>query len=131
MVFEAPDGELIVEADELRLSQVLRNLLTNATRHTQDGSVTVSVTRDRDTVRVQVKDTGEGIPKADLPHIFERFYRADSARASKTGGAGLGLAISRTIIEDHSGTVFADSDGVSGACVGFTLPLVSADAGPK
>jgi two-component system sensor histidine kinase BaeS len=115
-------GELLVRADERRLSQVLRNLLTNATRHTSHGSVTISASGTGDEAVVTVTDTGEGIPAADLPHIFERFYRADSARAAKTGGAGLGLAISRTIVEDHGGTVFAESVEGKGATVGFTLP---------
>jgi signal transduction histidine kinase len=124
VVVSAADGEPLVNADERRLSQVLRNLLTNATRHTLQGSVTASVTREGDSAVVRIADTGEGIPAADLPHIFERFYRADSARAAKTGGAGLGLAISRTIVEDHGGTVFAESVEGQGATIGFSLPLV-------
>ena len=59
-------------------------------------------------VEVRVTDTGEGIPAEDLPYVFERFYRADAARASDTGGAGLGLAIARRIVEDHGGEVFAE-----------------------
>jgi signal transduction histidine kinase len=120
-------ADLWVMADERRLSQVLRNLLTNATRHTSQGSVTVSLTRKADRVEVRVTDTGEGIPEADLPHIFERFYRADAARAAKTGGAGLGLAISKSIVEDHSGTMFAESTQGAGTTVGFSLPLVGND----
>jgi two-component system sensor histidine kinase BaeS len=121
------DADLLVMADERRLSQVLRNLLTNATRHTSEGSVTVSLARETDEVVVRVFDTGEGIPETDLPHIFERFYRADSARAAKTGGAGLGLAISKSIIEDHSGTMFAESTVGTGTTVGFSLPLLGKD----
>ncbi len=123
----AADREQLVMADERRLSQVLRNLLTNATRHTAHGSVTVSITRDGDEVVVAVTDTGDGIPEADLPHIFERFYRADSARAAKTGGAGLGLAISKTIVEDHKGSMFAESASGHGATVGFRIPALDAD----
>jgi len=128
VVFDATSGELLVSADERRLSQVLRNLLTNATRHTSHGSVTVSVMQNEQTAEVRVIDTGEGIPSSDLPHIFERFYRADSARAASTGGAGLGLAISKTIVEDHSGTLFAESILGTGTTVGFSLPLLGSES---
>ncbi len=74
-------------------------------------------------VEVRVTDSGEGIPAEDLPYVFERFYRADAARAADTGGAGLGLAITRRIIEDHGGTVFAESTAEGGAAVGFRLPI--------
>ena len=124
VLVKATDQELVVMADERRISQVLRNLLANATRHTSQGSVTVSVVRDRDDVVVAVTDTGDGIPLADLPHIFERFYRADAARAAKTGGAGLGLAISKTIVEDHQGSMFAESAAGHGATVGFRIPAL-------
>jgi len=120
---EVPDRELAVDADARRISQVLRNLLTNATRHTAAGAVVLSASALDDGVEVRVTDTGEGIPAADLPHIFERFYRADSARAAATGGSGLGLAISKTIIEDHGGAMFAESTLGSGTTVGFRLPL--------
>jgi two-component system sensor histidine kinase BaeS len=128
VMMDAAGDDLLVMADERRLSQVMRNLLTNATRHTTSGSITVSVVRAGDNAEVRVTDTGEGIPEADLPHIFERFYRADSARAAKTGGAGLGLAISRSIVEDHSGTVFAESLLGTGTTVGFSLPLFGKDS---
>ena len=70
-----------------------------------------------------MRDTGEGIPEADLPYIFERFYRADAARARDTGGSGVGLAVSRRIVEDHGGTVFARNAEAGGAVVGFRVPL--------
>ncbi|MDP2232243.1 MAG: HAMP domain-containing sensor histidine kinase, partial [Actinomycetota bacterium] len=111
-----------VLADELRIASVVRNLLSNAARHTHKGSITVGVLSVDGRVRVEVTDTGEGIPQADLPYIFERFYRADSARAMDTGGAGIGLAIARRIVEDHAGTVFASSEAGRGATVGFELP---------
>jgi len=114
-----------VVGDELRLSEVLRNLLSNALRHTPHGSVEAAVkTRPGGRAEVRVADTGEGIPPEDLPYVFERFYRADTARASETGGAGLGLAIARRIVEDHHGGVFAQSDPGTGAIVGFWLPSV-------
>jgi len=111
-----------VLGDERRLSEVLRNLLANAIRHTASGTVSANLSETDGHLRVAVTDTGEGIPAADLPYIFERFYRADGARASATGGAGLGLAIARRIVEDHGGKVFAESPPDGGATVGFTLP---------
>ena len=122
--FEAGVERAVAQGDEMRLAQVVRNLLSNALRHTSAGSVTVSVvSAPDDTSEVRVTDTGSGIDAADLPHVFERFYRADAARAAHTGGAGLGLAIARRIVEDHGGTVFAESAPDGGASVGFRLPL--------
>ena len=116
-----------VEGDELRLTEVLRNLLSNALRHTAAGSVEVAVSVLADErVEVRVADTGEGIPPEDIDYVFERFYRADAARATDTGGAGLGLAIARRIVEDHGGTVFAQGDPGGGAIVGFRLPGTAA-----
>ena len=113
-----------IEGDDLRLSEVLRNLLSNAARHTPAGAVAGSVTTLPDQrAEVRVTDTGEGIPAEDLPYVFERFYRADAARASDTGGAGLGLAIARRIVEDHGGEVFAHNEPGGGATVGFRVPL--------
>lgn len=123
---ELPARPVEVVGDATRLSEVMRNLLSNALRHTPHGSVTVAaLVVDRE-VEVRVVDTGEGIADEDLPYVFERFYRADAARAADTGGAGLGLAISRRIIEDHGGSVFAAHNPAGGAIVGFRLPLTTA-----
>ena len=108
---------------EDRLAQVMRNLLANALRHTEAGTVTVACEAVAGRARVEVRDTGEGIPEADLPYIFERFYRADAARARDTGGSGIGLAVSRRIVEDHRGSVFARAGEGGGAVVGFEIPL--------
>lgn len=117
------DGAIMVDGDGGRLSQVLRNLIDNALRHTESGGVTVVCSVSAGRARVEVRDTGEGIPEADLPYIFERFYRADAARARDTGGSGVGLAVSRRIIEDHGGAVFASNASGGGAVVGFEVPL--------
>lgn len=115
-------GASVVDGDERRLSEVVRNLLANAVRHTASGSVTVEVRAVGDEYRVTVTDTGEGIPSEDLPYIFERFYRVDGSRAQLTGGAGLGLAISRQIVRDHHGDVFAGPASGGGTAIGFTVP---------
>jgi signal transduction histidine kinase len=122
-----PAGPVPVVGDALRLTQVLRNLLDNASRHTGRGSVIVAVGHSAGRARVEVSDTGDGIPEADLPYVFERFYRADSARARDTGGSGIGLAVARRIIQDHGGSVFARNADGGGATVGFELPLAPAD----
>jgi len=116
------DLEILVKGDDRRLAQVLRNLLSNAVRHTKSGSIRVETETTPEQVRIAVHDTGEGIPAEELPHIFERFFRADAARASDTGGAGLGLAISRSIVSDHGGDMFAESVLGQGTTVGFFLP---------
>jgi len=111
-----------VTADERRIGQVLRNLLSNSLRHTPSGSIEVVVEPIDRFVRVSVIDTGEGIAQSELAHIFDRFFRADAARANHSGGAGLGLAITRSIVRDHGGDVFASSTVGEGTTVGFTLP---------
>ncbi|HEY8600232.1 MAG TPA: ATP-binding protein [Thermomicrobiales bacterium] len=115
-----------VSVDPQRLSQVLQNLLTNALRHTpQGGRVTIEAQRTpAEAVAISVTDTGSGIAPADLPHIFERFYRADSSRARATGGSGLGLTITRRLVEAHGGTIDATSTVGQGSRFTFTLPAI-------
>jgi signal transduction histidine kinase len=108
--------------DEGRLEQIVRNLLRNAVRHTPPGGVVVlSADVDSDAVIVQVKDTGEGIAPADLPHIFERFYRAPSARERDSSGAGIGLALVKELTEAMGGSVAAANTPGAGACFSVRL----------
>src|SRR5690606_26903766 len=98
-----------VKGDAGRLRQVIGNLLANAIKFTPEGgTITVSVSRDGQTGRVVVADTGEGISAEFLPHVFERFRQSEKARAK---GLGLGLAIVKHLVEEHGGTVSAASDG--------------------
>ncbi|MEJ5197508.1 MAG: ATP-binding protein, partial [Anaerolineae bacterium] len=113
----------LVEADPERIGQVLRNLLNNAIAHTPAGghvSITARVVGQQ--VAVSVHDTGTGISPEDLPHVFERFYRADKSRARQTGGAGLGLAIVKQLVVAHGGQVSAESEPGRGSTFTFTLP---------
>ncbi len=111
-------------ADPQRIGQVLGNLLDNALRHTPaGGTVTVTAGPAGAGVQFVVTDTGEGIPTEHLPHVFERFYRADAARDRDHGGSGIGLAIARVIATAHHGTITADSPGEGrGATFTLTLP---------
>ena len=122
-----PDGAagLNVMADQQRIGQVMTNLLTNALRHTPSGgTVTVSAERHGDEVDITVKDNGHGISSKHLPHLFERFYRADTARTRGQSGSGIGLTISKAIIDAHHGTIRAESPGPGhGATFTITLPL--------
>jgi signal transduction histidine kinase len=113
-----------IEADPERLGQVLRNLLSNAITHTPAGGrVDVEARRRSGEIEVCVRDTGPGISEEHLPHIFERFYRADQSRRRSTGGAGLGLAIVKELVEMHGGHVRAESTPGHGASFFITLPV--------
>ncbi|MGQ9683014.1 MAG: ATP-binding protein [Anaerolineae bacterium] len=123
---EIPDSLPLVEADPVRIGQVLRNLLRNALTHTPaGGSITVSVRPLGADVEVQVSDTGTGIAPEHLPHVFERFYRADTSRSRSTGGTGLGLAIVKQLVEAHGGRVAVASQMGEGTTFSFTLPVAA------
>jgi signal transduction histidine kinase len=119
----ASDTPMFVMADARRLAQVLRNVLQNAITHTPaDGNVTVSLRAERDTGAIVIADTGRGIPAEHLPLIWERFYRVDPSRDRTTGGMGLGLALTKRLVEGMGGTVSAASD--EGVGTTMTIRLV-------
>jgi two-component system, OmpR family, sensor histidine kinase BaeS len=119
----APQGALTVDGDAGRLGQVLANIIDNAIRSAATGSViTVSLAQHGPCARLAVHDVGETIATDSLPHIFERFYRADPSRARGSGGAGIGLAIAKELVAAHGGIVGADNDS-DGVTVWFELPL--------
>ena len=120
-----------VLVDRQRFGQVMSNLLSNALRHTPaGGQVRISVHRQgASTALIHVADDGEGIPPDQLGHIFERFYRGDAARSRDDGGAGIGLTISKALIEAHGGTLTATSPGPGrGAVFALRLPLSPPDS---
>lgn len=106
-----PDFDLMVTADPERLRQVLLNVIDNAVKFTPSGGVTVSFSREPERVVVDVVDTGIGIPPAKLEQIFERFVQVDGSSRRLYGGTGLGLALSRSLVELMGGTIHAESDG--------------------
>lgn len=113
-----------ITADKERIEQVLINILSNAIKYTPDGgTITLSACAVDDGVRIDVRDTGIGIPSEDLPHLFERFYRVEKSRTSETGGTGLGLAIAKEIIEAHGGSISIQSEQGTGSVVTIILPL--------
>ena len=117
------DGLPLLSLDRLRIAQVVGNLVDNAIRHTPPGGmVSVSAFRHSDRVRVQVADTGAGVPPAALHQVFDRLYRVDPSRDRATGGTGLGLTIARQLVEVHGGTIWVESEAGAGSTFGFDLP---------
>ena len=117
------DRSLTADGDAERIHQVVANLLENAARFTPPGGVVDVVAHRRDDVTtIEVLDEGPGIPDGDGERVFERFYRADSSRSSSAGGAGLGLAIARWIVDLHGGEIHAERRVPRGCRVVFTLP---------
>ena len=122
-------GQPLVAADPRRLDRVFSNLVKNAIEHTVEGDVRIWVGRRARDVVVTVADEGEGIPAEDLPHIFERFYRADVHRARTLGGTGLGLAIALENVNLHRGSIDVQSEVGHGST--FTVTLPATDPKPE
>lgn len=121
---DLPDDLPLVDIDPRRIGQVLRNLLENALTHTGPGGEITVVARISDgMIEVSVRDTGTGIAAEDLRYVFERFYRADKSRSRATGGAGLGLAIAKQLVEAHGGRIKVESQVGRGTQFTFTLPV--------
>ncbi|MNM88082.1 putative sensor histidine kinase TcrY [compost metagenome] len=113
-------------ADPDKMKQVVLNLFHNAVQHTHEtgGVITVSLNVSKEQAELTAHDNGSGINPEHLPHIFDRFYRSESSRTRKSGGAGLGLSITRSIIEAHKGTISAKSEPGQGTSFQITLPIV-------
>src|SRR4029434_6281869 len=112
-----------VLGDADRLGQVITNLLSNAIHYNKEnGAIRVSTRTENASAVVTVADTGEGIAPEDLPHIFDRFYRADKSRARSEGRSGLGLAISKAVVDAHGGTLEVSSQPGAGTIFTVRLP---------
>jgi len=117
-----------IAADRRRLAEVLQNLLDNAIQYTPPGGqIMISASADATEVTFTVSDTGIGIPQADQPRIFERFYRVDAARSREVGGTGLGLAIAKHLVEVHGGRLWVESEIGQGSQFYFTVPIFDAE----
>lgn len=124
---ELPEREVMVLGDADHLGRLIANLLENALRHTEPSAlVALSIESRGGHALVIVRDEGTGIPKEDLPHVFERFYRVDKARTRSDGGCGLGLAICESIARAHGGSITIESELGRGTCVTVTIPELSA-----
>ncbi|MNP16356.1 Alkaline phosphatase synthesis sensor protein PhoR [compost metagenome] len=121
---------LYIEGDEDRLRQIFMNLISNAISYTLEGgrvkveAEIVNSGEEDEKVLITVSDTGMGIPKKDLPRIFERFYRVDKARSRSSGGTGLGLSIVKHLVELHHGTIRVESKVGEGSAFTVELPIM-------
>ena len=120
-----------IAGDRRRLTEVLQNLLDNAIQYTPaGGQIMVSAEVDDSEIVFTVSDTGIGIPQAEQPRIFERFYRVDVARSREVGGTGLGLAIAKHLVEGHGGRIWVESEVGHGSQFHFSVPIFNSEHGP-
>ena len=125
LTFEKTDDSLQVQGEAVKLRQLLRNLIGNAIKYTPaDGQITLSLEKRRDQAWIHVQDNGHGIPPADLPFIFDRFYRARNDNTKDIEGNGLGLAIVKSVVEQHGGQIKVKSEPGKGSCFTVILPLM-------
>jgi two-component system sensor histidine kinase BaeS len=119
----ATGTDTVIDFDETRIRQIISNLIENALTYTPNGgSISVEIIGDHADIKILVTDSGTGISEADLPRIFDQFYRADQSRNRATGGAGLGLTIVKRLVEVHGGEISVRSDTTSGTTFRILLP---------
>ena len=124
LVWEPPDYDVRIVVDASHMMRVVDNLLSNALKYTpQGGQITVAAVPGDGHVVIDVADTGLGVPEADLPYLFDAFYRVDNEAHGRIEGSGLGLSIVKTIVEQHGGTIHVDSQEGQGSVFSVTLPL--------
>jgi len=123
LVRDYPINSVWIEIDTDKMTQVIDNILNNAIKYSPDGGkITVSMNTTDDQMILSISDQGLGIPKEDLPKIFDRFYRVDKARSRAQGGTGLGLAIAKEIVKQHNGFIWAKSEYGKGSTFTIVLP---------
>ena len=117
----APQVKVVADVEQLK--RVISNIINNSVKYLdkEEGRISIQIDDIGEFVKITITDNGCGIPKEDLPHIFERFYRADASRNSGKGGSGLGLAIAKKVIEDHAGRISASSEPGEGTAISFSL----------
>ncbi len=123
IILTLEDGLSKFKFDRDKITQVLTNLISNAIKFTEKGSITVVSGKSGDTVQIAVKDTGPGIKAEDLPRLFRAFEQLEKGKDRRTGGTGLGLTISKEIIDKHGGAIWAESEYGKGTTFYFTLPF--------
>jgi signal transduction histidine kinase len=129
MRIEAADDLPPIEADSIRLNQILNNLVSNAVKFTEEGAITIRTFSENGWACIEVQDTGTGISEEDLERIFERFRQADGSHARQAEGTGLGLAITRNLVELHGGSIEVHSKPGEGST--FIVRLPAAPTGPE
>ena len=119
----SPDTQIIADPEQLK--RVINNIVNNSVKYLgrEDGTgcIEIRISDASESIRVEIEDNGRGIAQKDIPNIFDRFYRTDASRGSKTGGSGIGLSIVRKIVEDHGGYIWATSSEGQGTCMHFIL----------
>lgn len=118
---------LYVHVDPDRLREVITNLFDNAVKYTESGRISVGITGDKDVVQFRISDTGPGIPKDDVSHLFQKFYRVDNSATRTIGGTGLGLYICRKIIELYGGRIWVESEVGKGSTFYINLPRLTSE----
>lgn len=118
---------LYVHADPDRLREVVTNLFDNAVKYTESGRISIGITGDKDVVQLRISDTGPGIPKDDVSHLFQKFYRVDNSATRTIGGTGLGLYICRKIIELYGGRIWVESEVGKGSTFYINLPRLTSE----
>ena len=130
-LLELDDPLPSIEGDRERIEQVVVNIVSNSIKYTPNGGqIVMTASNIENGVRISVQDNGIGIPKEDLPRLFERFYRVDKARSRERGGTGLGLAIAQEIVKLHGGTIEVESEFGKGTKMTVTLPLKAPRVSP-
>ncbi len=114
-----------VQVDPDRIREVITNLFDNAVKYTSEGKISIGLTGNNDVVQMYIKDTGPGIPREDISHLFQKFYRVDSSVTRTIGGTGLGLFICRKIVELYNGKIWVESDTGKGSTFYINLPRLS------
>jgi PAS domain S-box-containing protein len=112
------------KVDPDRLREVVTNLFDNAVKYTEVGKITIGITGNNEVIQFSIKDTGHGIPKADIPHMFQKFYRVDNSATRTIGGTGLGLFICRKIVELYNGKIWVESEEGVGSTFYINLPRI-------
>ncbi len=117
------DTRIMLDTDKIK--RVIANIVGNAVKYINrsQGIILIRITDEKDWITVMIRDNGKGIAKEELPYIFDRFYRTDSSRNSRTGGSGLGLAIAKKIVDEHGGEIWAESELNQGTAIYFTIPI--------
>lgn len=117
--------DLWVEVDADKMIQVLDNIMNNAIKYSPSGgTITCRLMETHNNIVISIADEGLGVPKKDIPHVFDRFFRVDKARARSMGGTGLGLAISKEVVQKHGGKIWLESIENKGSTFFISLPYV-------